>query len=182
MRLAVSGAHATGKTTLIGELLHRLPNYIAVDEAYYTLLDEGHSFTDVPTVDDFELQFERSCSILSSERGADILFDRCPADYLAYLAVLERQESSNRPRLELAMEAIKRLDLVVFLPIEQPDRISIDGSEFPRLRKQVNATLRQMLVEDNWGIGATVITVRGGAEARVSQVLAQIQARQCHGD
>src|SRR5215831_15577048 len=60
MRIAVSGSHATGKSTLVRELLARIPDLTAVDEAYYVLTDQGHVFADPPTFDDFEVLVEQS--------------------------------------------------------------------------------------------------------------------------
>ena len=40
MRIAFSGAHRTGKSTLLAGVAERLPGYATVDEPY-RLLDEG---------------------------------------------------------------------------------------------------------------------------------------------
>jgi predicted ATPase len=93
MRIAVSGAHGTGKSTLIAELARRLDGYQVVDELYYTLLDEGHVFAERPSAEDFELLLERSLAVVSDSTGPNILFDRCPADYLAYLSVVRRDDT-----------------------------------------------------------------------------------------
>ena len=66
MRLALSGTHAVGKSTLIAELHRELPAYAVVDEPYHELLDEGHEFADRPSVDDFLVQLERSIARLTS--------------------------------------------------------------------------------------------------------------------
>ena len=55
MRIAVSGAHRTGKTTLIEELSRALPTYTVVDEPYHLLEEEGYEFEALPSVEDFEL-------------------------------------------------------------------------------------------------------------------------------
>jgi len=84
MRIAVSGAHRTGKTTLLEELSRALPNHVVVDEPYYLLEEEGHEFAEIPSLGDFELQLERSIQCVEDSEE-DQLFDRCPADMLAYL-------------------------------------------------------------------------------------------------
>lgn len=58
MRIAVSGAHRTGKTTLVSDLVASLPTFSAVDEPYYLLENEEHSFAEIPGFDDFELQLD----------------------------------------------------------------------------------------------------------------------------
>ena len=66
MRIAVSGAHRTGKTTLIDELLGALATFSAVDEPYCLLAEEGHAFAEMPCLEDFELQLERSTAAAHS--------------------------------------------------------------------------------------------------------------------
>src|SRR5687767_9937679 len=84
MRIAVSGTHFSGKSTLVEELAAALPAYSTVEEPYYLLEEEGHEFADPPSVEDFELQLERSIASLKA-REPDVIFDRCPADFLGYL-------------------------------------------------------------------------------------------------
>src|SRR5215210_662797 len=125
MRIAVSGAHRTGKTTLIEELSRALPTYTAVDEPYYLLAEEGHEFAEMPCLEDFELQLERSIEcIVDSDR--DQLFDRCPADILAYLMTHRDSDRFDIERcLPRVRGAMQRLDLIVFVPIEDPDRVVV---------------------------------------------------------
>src|SRR5262245_14398118 len=91
MRIAVSGAHGGGKSTLVADLAAQLPTYEVLQEPYYALLEQGVAFPDLrtpETSEDFELQLERSIKMLVTHSGSDVLFDRCPADYFAYLASL----------------------------------------------------------------------------------------------
>ena len=44
MRVGISGAHGTGKTTLAEALCARLPGHVTADEPYYLLEDEGYEF------------------------------------------------------------------------------------------------------------------------------------------
>jgi predicted ATPase len=113
MRIAISGTHCSGKTTLVEELSRALPMYDVVDEPYYLLEEEGHQFAAVPGLEDFELQLDRSIQeIVRSAR--DSLFDRCPVDFLAYLL-----EQRDFPRCDVASwqpsvrHAIDQLDLIV---------------------------------------------------------------------
>ncbi|HEX9938775.1 MAG TPA: ATP-binding protein [Longimicrobium sp.] len=174
MRVAVSGTHAAGKSTLVAELARHLPGYVAVEEPYYTLLDEGHLFADEPAPDDFELLLDRSITALATAAGADMLFDRCPADYLGYLAALSDHDAGTlAPWITRAADAMAGLDLVVFVPIERLDRIDVEDEQ-RRLRKRVHQELHAMLVDDAWGIGAPVLEVGGTVEQRVRQVLARV--------
>src|ERR1041384_2990821 len=90
MRIAFSGSHRVGKTTLVERVAERLPQYETVDEPYYLLEEDGYEAAEVPTIEDFEAQLVRSFAALG-EPGRDVLFDRCPVDVLAYL--LEHEDA-----------------------------------------------------------------------------------------
>ena len=178
MRIAVSGAHRTGKTTLIEELSRVLPAYAVVDEPYYLLEDEGHEFPEMPSLEDFELQLERSIECIL-ESGENQLFDRCPADILAYLVSHQDADGFDvdhwLPRVRRAMQ---RLDVIVFVPVEDPDRISVSEPEEDELRQRVDEELRDIVLEDRWSFGVEAMEVRGTARERARQVLAYVAGQE----
>lgn len=173
MRIAISGSHATGKSSLLSELGARMPELVIIDEPYRLLEAAGHSFATPPTADEFEYLAEHSAAFQTESHRSHIAFDRCPADYLAYRSVVS---STPIPRtlLDAAVSALRTLDIVVFVPIERPDRI--ETSEAPRLRRSVDGVLREMLLDDTWGFELPVIEVQGDLDERVDQVRARIAA------
>jgi predicted ATPase len=172
VRIAVSGSHGTGKSTLIAELAGSLPNYVTVEEPYYTLLEDGHVFADPPSAVDFELLFLHSCASLTSETATNVLFDRTPVDYWAYLAAAHREAIMGRSALyDELVAAMARVDLTVFVPIEQPDRVSVDASEGLKVRRRVDALLRAFIVDDTLGLGIPALEVTGTPLERAKQVL-----------
>lgn len=175
MRIAVSGAHRTGKTTLIEELSRALPAYAVVDEPYYLLEEEGHEFAEMPSLEDFELQLERSIQCIADSED-DQLFDRCPADMLAYLVTHHDSDGFDVddwiPRVRSAM---RRLDLIVFVPIEDPDRVVVSDPEESELRQRVDEELRDIVVDDRWDFGVDAIEVAGTPRQRAGQVLAYVR-------
>jgi len=174
LRIAISGAHRTGKTTLIEELAGSLPGFTAVDEPYHQLVEEGQAFPQMPGVEDFELQLQRSIeSVLESE--AACLFDRCPADLLAYLIAHDSDGFDVDRWLPRAREAMERLDLIVFVPIEDPDRIPTSASDYSRLRRRVDEELQEILLGDRWAFDVPTIEVAGHPEERTRQVLAHLE-------
>ena len=59
MRIAISGAHCVGKSTLIEAFLAAHPEFIEEPEPYTVLVEEyGEEFSSSPTVDDFYRQLE----------------------------------------------------------------------------------------------------------------------------
>jgi len=118
MRIAISGTHFSGKSTLISSLVKRLPSYISVDEPYFLLEEEGFLFSDPPSLEDFEQQFKRSI-MLVEESGVNTIFDRSPIDFLVYALVLsEKLSLGGEIGLEYWVqemeEAIQMLDLIFF--------------------------------------------------------------------
>jgi hypothetical protein len=175
MRIAVSGAHRTGKTTLVEELVRLLPGHAAVDEPYYLLEEEGHEFAEMPCLEDFELQLEQSIEALD-EGDENRVFDRCPADILAYLITHDESEGFDlEPWLPRVRSAMARLDLVVFVPIEHPDRVPAADRDHPELRRRVDEELRDIVLEDRWEVGVEALEVTGSPTERARQVLARVR-------
>jgi predicted ATPase len=174
MRIAFSGSHRVGKSTLVQAVADALPRFATVDEPYALLEEEGYEYPEVPALEDFEAQLERSLAAL--EEGADrVLFDRCPADVLAYLLTHEERETFElEDWLERTREAMRSLDLVVFVPIED-GRIPVPAHEDRALRRAVHEKLDELLVDNALGFESEVLVVSGDVPARVEQVMARIR-------
>lgn len=84
MKIAVSGSHAVGKSTLIEEVAATLPGFVVLEEPYIGLLESGYIFEDPLAAGDFEVQLERSLASVAGG-GENLMFDRAPADFLAYV-------------------------------------------------------------------------------------------------
>jgi predicted ATPase len=157
-----------GKTTLTERVAEALPRYALVAEPYYLLEEDGYEFADPPSVEDFEAQLERS--IVELERAAEcVFFDRCPADLLAYLLVGGHDIETQ---IERAREAMRLLDLVVIVPIKEPDRIAVSGHEDEEQRRAVHEELSQLLFDEQ--LAEEVLVVDGDLRTRVAQVLARV--------
>lgn len=172
MRIAVSGTHFSGKSSLVSALVRALPGYVGVEEAYFFLDDEGYLFSDPPVLEDYEHLTKRSMELMQEE-GENIIFDRTPLDYLAYAMAVGKR----RGDLEYWVEGWEMpVDLVIFLSIEGRDRIPVPPSEDLRLRRRVDEELQELLLYDSMGVLETtqVLEVGGSLEKRVEMVLAQI--------
>lgn len=149
---------------------------MVVDEPYYLLEEEGHEFAEMPSLEDFELQLERSIQCIADSEDNQI-FDRCPADMLAYLMTHPDSDGFNveawLPRVQGAMQ---RLDLIVFVPIEEPDRVVVSDPEESELRRLVDEELRDIIVDDRWDFGVEAIEVAGSSRQRARQVMAHLGA------
>ena len=174
MRIAISGTHFSGKSSLVQALSDALPQYAIVDEPYHLLQEEGYEFAELPSIEDFELQLERAIENLD-ETLPNVIFDRCPADILGYLLSHRDAEAFNLEEwLPRVQTAIKKLDLVVFLPIEEPDRIVLPLSQDAAYRQRVDEKLREVILENIFDFEVDVLEVSGNLRTRVELVLAHV--------
>jgi len=153
-----------------------MPAYTAVDEPYHLMEEDGHEFSHPPSIEDFEAQLERSIDELG-EAGGEALFDRCPLDFLAYIAVHDDAESFDvQAWLPRIRDALETLDLVVYVPIEERDRVAASMSDDDaEMRTAVDEKLRELLVDDPYSLGMSVVEVSGNLQSRVRAVQQQLR-------
>jgi hypothetical protein len=175
MRIAISGTHFSGKSTLVAALSEALPQYVVVEEPYALLEEEGHLFADPPSLEDFELQLERAIENMD-ESGPDMIFDRCPADILGYIlahhdvTVFDLEQWLPRVRA-----AVQKLDVIIFLPLEEPDRIVLPSSQDAAYRQRVDDELKEVLQDDPFNFEVDVLEVTGSPQMRAGRVLAYLR-------
>jgi hypothetical protein len=183
MRIVVSGSHGTGKTTLVADLAARLKGYVAIEEPYYALEAEGHAFGSPPGIDDFEMLIERATTSIADHTDPNAIFDRGPIDYLAYLAVVSHDVTNvMHVGLPAVLDALASIDLFLFVPIEEPDRMADVDIEARGLRRRVDALLRSVFLEDAWGLNLPVLRVAGAPAERTIQVAAWLDSAQVGRD
>lgn len=174
MRIAVSGTHYSGKSTLIEDLMEILPNYISVEEPYHLMEEEGYDFPGTPSLEDFEQQLNRSLELLNGNEE-NIIFDRCPLDFIAYSLSVPDSESFDLDEWLSKVEVvISKLDLIVFVPVEMKDRIFVPKSEDMDLRLDVNEKLQDILLDNRFGLDMDVLEVSGDRSRRRDQVASRI--------
>ncbi|RDI07016.1 ATP-binding protein [Flavobacterium sp. AG291] len=168
MKIAITGAHGVGKTTLAEKLLEHLPVYDLRPEPYYELQELGYEFSETPNTDDFAEQLNYSIKQITASSD-NVIFDRCPVDIMAYLEALNGIHYINT-MYDKAESAMEDIDLIIFVPIEEPDIITYQKSDYPELRDAVN----EILKESVYDFGIEVIEVKGSLDQRVRQVRAKI--------
>jgi energy-coupling factor transporter ATP-binding protein EcfA2 len=181
MLLAVTGTHGSGKTTLVDDFAGACPHYEAVPEPYWLLAQQGVPFADGATTADLEEQLEQSCALILAAAGqADVIFDRCPLDFIAYLDVVSQREgfdwTPSGKLLGRIEKALAMLELIVFLPLSRPDEIAV-SIEFPRLRLQTDTRLKAIVRDDDLGlleVGPTVLELTGTPERRLRELVARL--------
>jgi hypothetical protein len=113
---------------------------------------------------------------LTLEAPENCIFDRCPADLLAYLLThRDAHHFELEPWLPRVGSAMERLDLVVFVPIEDPDRVAVGADDHPAWRRRVDAEIRDIVLDDRLGFDLESLEVIGTPSDRVRQVLEWMQ-------
>ena len=176
MRIAVSGSHCTGKSSLIDEFLRAHPDFVHEPEPYTMLVDEfGEEFSAEPCVEDFLRQLEFNVDRLKQhEREARVIYERCPIDFLAYIECVYRDPNPLDALIAEVVEAVQNLDVIVYLPIEA--NIGVSDEEFPKLRKAVDRRLGEIYGGDDLGIISAANVVIVEATGPIEQRLRTLEA------
>ena len=162
MRIAVSGTHGVGKSTLIQEFLQLHPEFAHEPEPYQTLVEDyGEEFSAEPCEEDFLRQLEFNLERLGQHAaGENVIYERCPLDFVAYLNALDANVSET---LQQRMsDAMQRLDVIVYLPLDD----AFGDEEFPKLRRAVDRKLRELLDSAN----VAVVEATGSTRQRLRTV------------
>jgi hypothetical protein len=180
MRVGISGAHGTGKTTLAEALCACLPGHVSADEPYFLLEEEGYEFEFPPSLEDYRALLARSVRSLNSPPLLRrIIFDRTPLDYLAYMAAAGADPSAEAGTVAL-QPAFGSLDLLVIMLITPEAEQLLPPAEMPGLRSQMNDALLELVYDDPlnaWG-DLPVLELSGPLDGRLDAVLAALgQAR-----
>lgn len=86
MRIAVSGTHFMGKSTLIEDFIKRHPDYKQELEPYDQLQEVKDMELSVePSLDSMLEELDYSIKQLNQcAKETNIIFDRCPVDFISY--------------------------------------------------------------------------------------------------
>lgn len=131
MRIAISGTHFIGKTTLIEDFIKQHPEYKSEAEPYDQLLEKTVMESALePSLDGLLEELEYSIQrINESVKEKNIIFDRCPVDFIAYAMCTldkDRVEINDSEVADLFPDiksALNTLDLIIFLPISKENNI-----------------------------------------------------------
>ena len=167
MKIAVSGTHGVGKSTLIEEFLRKHPKFVHEPEPYTVLVEDlAEEFGAEPCVEDFQRQLEFNIERLAQHTADEnVIYERCPVDFLAYIATLNHQSAEKL--VDSVSEALKHLDLIVYLPFDGTS----NTDEFPKLQRAVDRRLSAIYREDEFGIMSTTNAIVVEAEGSTTQRL-----------
>jgi len=157
MRIAVSGTHFIGKSTLIEDFVKRHPNYKSEIEPYYNYNMENEKSMELslePSIDSLLEQLDYNINQLNEcKNEKNVIFDRCPVDFIAYsMCALDEDnvdinDSEISERFDDIKTALNSLDLILFLPINKENSI-VYTEENPAYRKLADKCFKKIYRDD----------------------------------
>jgi hypothetical protein len=187
MRLAVSGSHGVGKSTLIAAFLKQRREYGHEPEAFEVLGDDVDvTESGVPTPDALHQLLEYTVSALEARSEEErVVFDRGPADYLAYAAARGKEwlagekDAFLAAHIPIVRSAMGLLGLVAYVPLSDAGPSRRRGED-ERFRRRVDRWLRRILLDDAYelfgGAGAPrVCALPATPKLQLAELVRQIQ-------
>lgn len=182
VRIAVSGTHCSGKSTLIDDFLAAHREYVHEPEPYEWLQEVyGEASAQEPSVDGFHRQLEISVERLRTyDQGASVIAERSPLDFLAYIQAMidlgraGRDCAAVASAAELAAMGLANVDLIVLLPLSDRDGIDAPEDEDEELREAMNERLLDLVAVDEYSLFVggkpRVIEIHGTRSQRLRQL------------
>lgn len=140
MRIAISGAHSLGKSTLVNDWAAERPGRIREEEPYRVLGLHGPydiRFRDESTrlQNGIQLHYSIGRVVRYATSAADVVFDRAPVDFVAYsqytadCGTTDIDDAFVESMVPAVREALEHLDIVGFVPISSrwPVEMEDDG-------------------------------------------------------
>ena len=159
MRVAVSGSHRTGKSTLIAAFVDLRPEYRYEPEAYEALADDiPLTSSEGPSPEGLQSLLDYTIAAIREASQAPVVFERSPVDYLAYAAACRDAWSAPTTREFLAAAvpavraSLRHLDLIALLPVSDAGPMRARTNEDERFRKRVDDRLRRALIDDDFDL------------------------------
>lgn len=152
MRIAISGASNSGKTTLINAFLRRWPMYGTPMKSYRELIKEHELNHSSKTSEETQLLIlDSMMKIQEQYKSTDnVILDRCTWDNLAYTLVANSYEQVSdevtAASISFVKESMKNIDIIFWLEYDSDIKILDNGIRDSNLDyiKEVNGVFSQL--------------------------------------
>jgi hypothetical protein len=204
MRIAISGSHSLGKSTVVNDWVARHPHFKREEEPYRALGLHGPYeilFRDASTrlQNGIQLYYNISRVHRYADSSSDVIFDRSPVDYIAYSQYTADQRSTDiddafvESMVPVARESLDHLDILAFVPKSEdwPVEMEEDGIRpvDHAYRNEVDAIFKQIYREGRFGVmppskgpGPLLIELMGPRQERLDQLQSAIDALKSGGE
>jgi len=190
MRIAISGSHSLGKSTIVNDWVAKHPGYFREEEPYRALGLYGP----------YEILFREASTKLQNgiqlfynigrihrygDCADDVIFDRAPVDYIAYSQYTANQKSTDiddafvESMVPAVRESLDHLDILAFVPRceEWPVAMEDDGIRPVdyAYRDEVDAIFKEIYREGRFQVfpeknSPRLVELSGPREARLLQL------------
>lgn len=166
MKILITGAMGTGKTTLTSDISKNI-GYKILPEVARLMAEEGYKL-DKKITPEIELEILRR-QVLLEEEKEDYIADRGLIDLLAYCLVLFPEEEDLLNKINIALSNAC-YDIVFYLPIEFP--IEEDGvrSTDVVFQKKIDEKIKFILSVNKFNY----YKIKGSRLSRINQVFKKI--------
>jgi adenylate kinase len=183
MRIAFTGSHGVGKTTVLTALQKELPNYTVQIESLTRKVCSSDKLN-FETVDESEQKIVQAYYDLFKKAPKDFVSPRHIIDVMAYSVYLDKKNHNISDNTfeyieELLLSVIekKMFDLVVYIPIEFELKEKGEfrkGQEDLTYQRDVDIIIKFLL----WQYDIPYITITGNCEQRVKQLVKIIKEKE----
>ena len=189
MRIAISGSHSLGKSTLVWDWVRKHSHYIREEEPFRALDGEMYDIRfrqeSNRLHNGIQMYYNASRINLYSSARDCVIFDRASVDYLAYSQYTADKKTTDiddpfvTAMVPRVRETLQRLDLVAFVPMTDrwPVDMEDDGIRPVDLpyRAEVDAIFKQIYRDKRFSVmpdtnQPTLIEVWGSREERINQL------------
>lgn len=190
MRVAVSGAHSLGKSTVVNDWVARHTGYVREEEPYRALGLYGPYeilFRDSSTRlhNGIQLYYNISRVHRYGTPEDHVIFDRAPVDYLAYSQYTANQKTTDIDddfvisMVPAVRESLDHLDILAFVPESEQWPVEVENDGIRPIdeayRTDVDLIFKQIYREGRFdvfpaGKAPLVVELCGSREQRMEQL------------
>ena len=189
MRIAISGSHSLGKSTLVWDWVKRHREYTREEEPFRALDSEMYDIRfrqeSNRLHNGIQMYYNVSRVNLYTSIKDCVIFDRAPVDYIAYSQYTADKRTTDiddafvSAMVPRVRETLQRLDLVVFIPMTDrwPVDMEDDGIRPVDLpyRAEVDAIFKQIYRNERFSVmpemnRPKVVELWGSREQRLDQL------------
>ncbi len=198
MRIAISGSHSLGKSTVVNDWVASQPGFLREEEPYRALGLLGPyeiKFREASTRLQNGIQMYYNISRIHrySSTSDDVIFDRAPVDYLAYSQYTANQATTDiddafvASMVPAVRESLDHLDILAFVPKSEAWPVAMEEDGIRPVdhayRDDVDAIFKEIYRDGRFDVmprahAPRLIELVGPAEQRLDQLTHAIRALQ----
>ena len=195
MRIAISGSHSLGKSTVVNDWVALNGDYMREEEPYRVLSLRGPYeilFGDASTRLHNGIQLYYSIGRLNrySTSAEQVIFDRAPVDYIAYSQYTANQHLTDidydfvLSMVSAVRESLERLDILAFVPQSEDWPVAMEDDGIRPVdhayRDEVDAIFKQIYRDGRFDIlpkksPPLLIELMGSPEHRLLQLAQAVE-------